>query len=78
VDETSAFLTAKFKRYQELISLICAEIPMEWKQMEEQEVPYLVLNFGITQVFVRCHCKVMEEHLFVTETEFERTQANIQ
>jgi len=69
---------AEFKRYQELVSLTCADIPMEWRQMEDHGVAYLVPNLGITQVFARYHCKETGKHLFVTETNFERTQANIQ
>jgi len=58
VDDSTTFLTTMFMRYQDLVSLTCSEIPMEWRLVEGDAKPYLVLNFGVTEVFAHCHCKV--------------------
>ena len=69
----------EFHRYQELISLSSAEVPMKWSEMlGHNGAFYLLYKFRDTEVFSRCHCKVTRDHNFVTEEEFLRTQVNIQ
>ena len=82
VDEATSFSTSEFKRYQDLISLSCDEILMEWQFMLENTdhagSTFLVFMFGTTHIYPRCDCKLTAENMYVTEERFLSTQANIQ
>lgn len=83
IDGTTTYNKSDFKTYSELVSLSCADIPLQWRPIPgDSGLCHLLFAFehksGHTHVYARCHDKTTGNHLFVTHEEFNRIQDNIE
>jgi hypothetical protein len=78
IDPASAFSHVDFSVYHEVLQQNHAAIPMKWKECKNTHVKFLYFDFGIVNIFARCHDKQTGECGFVTPEELNRCQDNIQ
>lgn len=76
---STTYSKGNFQRYNELVSVSCDDIPMQWRKLPgESGISHLLFNFENANVFARYHDKQMGNHVFVTEDEFWQLQDNIE
>jgi hypothetical protein len=78
INGATAFCKFDFQRYNDLTSMRCEDIPLEWtKLFGGSGICHLMFNFGYTQVFARYHNKETCQSLFVIQEEFNPCQDNV-
>jgi len=79
IEASNAYNTTKFPRYNDLVNLRCAEIPMEWRDLDEESgIYHLVFKFGKTTVWARCIDKQTKLKIFVIQKEYNSAQDNVE
>ena len=73
IDGATTFNMEDFCEYNEILEQRHVPLPMKWKDLcGKSRISHLYFDFGMSNVYLRCHDKVIGRCLFVIQEEFNR------